>query len=219
VSVRWEQVPRIFERRTVFVLGGGPSLRLLEPHVETLHKRMTLVVNGALSLLPQATAHFFGDSRWYWREMERVKAFKGLKITTNKTFHGRDKGVEAEEDLVLMPCFCFGFSTSLPTIGWNRSSGAAAINLAYLMGACRIVLMGFDMRTVEGVTDYFHSPTAVNAGAKFPSGNWENMLFGMAKMVDSMRRQRVDIEIINATPGSALHLFPSITIEKALRYG
>ena len=222
MSKRWESIPQLFKRRTAFVFGGGPSLKLLEPYRDHFQTRMTLAVNGALTLLPEATVHFFGDSRWYWRERERVDAYKGVKVSANKTFHGRDPSLETVEgDIVLMPCFSFGFNCNymMSALGWNRSSGAAAINLAYLMGACRIVLFGFDMRTVDDRTDYFHSPTVVNAGAKFPSGNWENMLFGMAKMVDSMRRQRIDIPIFNATPGSALKLFPIMDVAKAVRYG
>ena len=93
---------------------------------------------------------------------------------------------------------------------WNSNSGAAAVNLAYFLGAKEILLLGFDMRLVDGENNYhdWHKrPKFVPKFAKFIS-----RFTYVAKGCEE-----AGIKVVNATPGSKLPYFPIMCIEEALK--
>lgn len=130
--------PRIWEGRTVFILGGGPSLTMSPLHL--LKNERVIAVNDAF--LRQEAAPdvaYFGDCKWWdWNKTE-FKKFSGLKITTcQRLYHIKIiKTFKRGKPL--------GIETTRGYIAWNNCSGLSAINIAYHFGAKKIVLVGFDM--------------------------------------------------------------------------
>jgi hypothetical protein len=85
------------------------------------------------------------------------------------------------------------------------NSGYQAINLAYLLGATRIILLGYDMSSAKG-QHFFgsHPPSMAN-------GNYKDYIprfDGLAKDLD-----REGVEVINCTPDSALTQFVKCDLE------
>jgi hypothetical protein len=101
-------------------------------------------------------------------------------------------------------------------IHWGGNSGFQAINLAYLWGASRIVLLGFDMQVdqISGASHWFgeHKPAPgvpVRNPKKFDS--W-------IRHLETMARDLTDagIQVYNATRTTALTCFPRIPIDQIL---
>lgn len=103
----------------------------------------------------------------------------------------------------------YGLTKRQGYISWNGSSGAAAINLAYLMGAKTVVLLGFDMRRVEGEknwhSDHKESPVASPFSRHLKA-------FSIIKQ----DAEKVGLRIVNATPESAIREFPIVSLEEML---
>jgi len=94
-------------------------------------------------------------------------------------------------------------------IRYGGNSGYQAVNLAYLWGAGRILLLGYDMGH-NGLTHYF---------GDHPNGIQVNSPFKMfMKCFETIRPKDYGIEIINCTPGSKLDCFPRMDIAKALEH-
>lgn len=90
------------------------------------------------------------------------------------------------------------------------NSGFQATNIAILFGATRIILCGFDMREVAGKKHFFGShPKHLNPNQNF--GAWRRGFAEAAKALPS------HIEIINATPESALTCFKFMDLREALK--
>lgn len=98
-----------------------------------------------------------------------------------------------------------GLSTKKGTINTNRNSGAAAINLAYHLGAKRILLLGFDMKH-KGARHWFgEHPKNLNQHSDYA---------GFAERFRSILPERYGIEIWNVTRDTALDAFPRYDLDE-----
>jgi hypothetical protein len=93
------------------------------------------------------------------------------------------------------------------TLGWNWSSGAAAINLAYTMGARRIFLLGYDLTNLEGRSHWHYwNP------APIPEESFNRFRRGFEIVAKELKGK---VDIFNVTDGSSqLYLFPRVNFEK-----
>lgn len=103
-----------------------------------------------------------------------------------------------------------GFSFDPGVIHYGSNGGFQAVNLALLMGATRIVLVGFNMQPVDGKGHFFgsHGPGLRN------TTNYSNFIRAFEVAAASLPQ---GIEILNATPASALTCFPGIDLDQALQ--
>lgn len=87
------------------------------------------------------------------------------------------------------------------------NSGYQALNLAYLWGAKRVILMGFDMKRTGGMT-HFHGD---HQGLNNP---YDGMLSQWVKNFELIARDlaAAGVEVLNATRETALTCFKRIPI-------
>jgi hypothetical protein len=150
-------IPKVWTGERVFIVGGGPSIKSLD--WEVLRGQKVLACNAAAFLLPEGIAQYavFGDKpflRAFRGELRGYADSGGLLINAT----GRP--VEPENHWMyhvrrLFGTKSWGISKDPEWVSWNRSTGGCAINLAYLLGAREIVLLGFDMRA-EGKKHNWH---------------------------------------------------------------
>lgn len=98
----------------------------------------------------------------------------------------------------------------LDCVHFGGNSGYQAINLAYLMGAKRIILLGFDCKPVDGKDHWFgqHPNGLVQIQ---PYQLWMNHFPSLAQ--DLKNR---NIEVINCSPDSAIQCFKKMSIDDVL---
>lgn len=109
-----------------------------------------------------------------------------------------------------------------PHIHHGHGSGYSLLNLVYLMGARRVVLLGYDMKYAP---DYDGRRRDVGSKPRHYFGEYPESLLHWPKAqvhagvhVGLVQRYREvaeqgRIEILNATPGSALDCFPRVSID------
>lgn len=98
-------------------------------------------------------------------------------------------------------------------VGSGGNSGFQAVNLAAQFGSPRILLIGFDMHTGSGL--HWYGRNTWNMANNPNDGNlmrWRDAFTKQAPMLKAM-----GIEVINASPDSALRCFEHKTIEHALK--
>ena len=96
---------------------------------------MVIGVNDAYKLGDFVDAVYFNDSNWFHAHKEGLKKFNGLKFSVAScTRHEEDINTfyRAMRGIILEGGCCAG----------NKSSGGGAINLAAILGAKKIVLLG-----------------------------------------------------------------------------
>lgn len=97
-------------------------------------------------------------------------------------------------------------------IGSGGNSGFQAINIVAQFGATRVLLIGFDMHTGNGV--HWYGANRWRNANNPSAGNlmrWRDALTHQSKVL-----ARMGIDVVNVSPDSALRCFPIKTIEQAL---
>lgn len=199
-------VPHIWDGDTVFIIGGGPSLIGFD--ASCILNRRVIAVNCAFKL-GQFDAMFYGDPLFPNLFGQGLDEFAGLKITTRDEHLGRP-GIR----VVLRNGNAYGLSLKPDTLHWNLSSGACAINLAVLLGAGKIVLLGFDMHQVDGRNN-FHTDYLNSDGSHAAVGDYHRMASRFPAIAKDL--EKLCIPCLNACPTSSLDCFPKVTIEEALQ--
>lgn len=189
-AIAW-RVPPVFSGGTVVVIASGPSLTAEDVAKVRAADLPTIVVNDVFLLAPWAWLLYAADWRW-WKKRPAALNFAGIKASVEGFYPGivrlRNTGID-------------GFDPDPSCIRTGNNSGYQAVHIAIHTGAARIVLLGFDMR-----------------GGHFngrPDGavrrDWIARFCDLADVIED----RVDI--VNATPDSALRCFRFMRLDDAIK--
>ena len=201
-QMNYSVVEPIFKGETVYLIGGGPSLRDFD--WSRLIGKKTIAINKAFYHHKSSQVMYWTDSRFYTWYKDDIDKFKGLKYTLRKGYYSDDvkllkRGVK------------YGIELSNDTLAHGNNSGYAAINLAYHLGARKIILLGYDMGNVSGKS-HFHEgyPTRATADEVYQ----KQFIPGFGAIYEALKGR--GIQVYNACPTSNLKVFPMITLDKAL---
>jgi hypothetical protein len=187
---------------TVICIASGPSLTPSD--VDLCRGYEVIACNMSYQLCPWA-AHMIAVDFGWWREFHKDAffAFRGRKWTTS-TRARDDYGLEYMEHSAAQ-----GLSKQYGIINGGGNTGQAAVNLAYHLGAKRIILLGYDMQRTDKKSHWHGDYRTRPNGNAF--GLWIPRLM---RMVNHLSQE--GIEVVNATRQTALTAIPRITIEEAL---
>lgn len=208
-------IPRIWLGETVFILGGGLSLAGFDATV--LRSRRVIAVNEAgLSLAPWCDVLFWPDARWLEWNFNRITQHTGqFKITRMDPYK---RTTRCDPDLKER------ITEALPSLGVTHlerergrtlstrrshvaglDGGTNAVNIAFHFGAPCIVLLGFDMRDGNFHDRHISKPIP---------GCYESFARSLTQMGKALEKHNV--EVLNATVGSALTCFPKVRLEDVI---
>lgn len=182
---------------TVVIVGTGKGA-VAEPLEPYRGKARFFVIKSSWRLAPWADA-LYGLDRGWWIANVGCPKFGGLKFTAApsaaKVFGLTLVRVKARADILIKEKGVVGCGLN---VGGGHS-GFQAINLSVQFGANRIVLVGFDM---HGGERWINGEPAVARSDPARTESWRKALDACAPQFDDLR-----VEVINATPGSALKAY------------
>lgn len=98
-------------------------------------------------------------------------------------------------------------------IHFGGNSGYQAINLAFLFGATRIILLGFDMKKDGEKVHFFGNHPYHKRKNEGPNeGTMRRWVHNFASLAADLKQEGV--EVINATRSTALDCFPKQALEQ-----
>lgn len=165
---------------------------------------VVVAINNTVLLAPWADVLYAGDASWWRQYASAVKSFRGRRVGLAMT--GQHPDVEK---LI----FRMGSGLGLKRINHGNNSGFQAINFAYLEGARRIVLLGYDMQHHEG-RHHWHEDHPAGMG-NFNPGMPELCLPKFTPLAADLAERGV--EVINATRRTALTCFKRMPLADVLR--
>jgi hypothetical protein len=189
--------------RTAICIASGPSLTIED--VEYCRgKGIVYVVNDCHRLAPWADILYACDFSW-WDYHKGVPEFQGKKYSMDKKAHEK-YGIGFVRSNI-----AGNFSVTPDIICLGSNSGFQAMNLAYIHGHKRIILLGYDMKLAEdGKKHWFGAhPEHLNRGS-----NYKRWLQKFEKAVPILNRY--GIEVINCTKDSALECFKKSDLREVL---
>lgn len=193
-------------------VAGGPSLD--RDRIARLAGRCrAITINGRVDGerpeygCPWADVLYGADAAW-WRKAQGGAGFEGLKVALQEN--------EFRAVKVLHHDHAPGLSFDPGTLHTGSNSGYQAINLAVLLGAKRIVLAGYDMKPAPDGKLHWHGSHRPEDGLRNPepSRSFANWIAAFETMMPDLAKAGVDV--INATPGSALTCFPMAELEDVI---
>lgn len=144
-----------WKNQTAIILASGTSVTKHDlDYVRELHKKnlvKVIAINANYSYADYADIVYFCDYKFYlWNSHKReFKNHPARKISIcPHNLPNVERLKQGEEH---------GISHSGDTLNTGRNSGYQSINLAYLLGASRIVLVGLDMQTGEMGKTHHHT--------------------------------------------------------------
>lgn len=179
-----------WQGQAAYLIGGGSSLALFD--FKLLAGKNTIGINDAFKLGESIVKIcMFGDATFFHKNVAELDKFKSQIVTCSPNLFGLGVGwlkrMKREKDGLY----------SGDTLGWNHSTGAAAINLAISKGATEIYLLGYDAGHVNGKTHwhrYRNRPIPEESYLRFIKG---------FKNLSACITPQLGVKIYNVTDGSS----------------
>lgn len=197
---------------TVVCVASGPSAAKVDLSLAK-DRAKVIAINDSWRLAPWADVLYACDGEWWSRPYDdkrgwpSAKDFAGLRVTQD---------LKAAER--------FGLSRVMVTRGVNRiltgqagvtgsgsNGGFQAVNIAVQTGAARIVLVGYDYRDDFGLHWHGRHPQGLNNPKAPMLARWAAALDDQAPTLTAL-----GVEVLNASPHSALRAFPKMDFAEAL---
>lgn len=201
-KVMFSDVPRLCPGGTVVCIGGGPSLTQEDVDFVRGKADAVIAINDAYRLAPWADILYACDSRW-WKWHRGVPKFQGLKYSLQKPSI-MWKGVQ-----ILQNTGTDGLERKPNGVRTGRNSGYQAMNVAFHLGAKRILLLGYDMQIKPGGKAHWFGSHP--EGGPPPVQSFRGMF---RCLVGPLEKEGVTV--INCSRETALDAFPRMDLKLAL---
>jgi len=207
-------IPRKFSG-TGIVCGTGPSITTEAIEAVNTSGLFIFGANRAWEIFNCHVVHGCNYQFWdhYWPQ---IKDQPFDKWTTRPELKGKYPGLEYIEER-----WEPGLSRDPSWIAAHHGTGPQLVNIAYLYGCTRLLLVGWDMRYLgkTGPREYTRrrylgeDPLTIN---HWPRTGPNGEQTGLIKEMETIKPADYGIEIINCTPGSAMDCFPMGSLNEAI---
>jgi len=199
------RVDSVWAGEDIFLIGGGASLSGFD--FQLLKGRRVIGVNEAFTLgVDIVPVVIFGDGGWFHRRRSDLTQYHksgGWIFSISTSLEKQDVPMLRQVRRVTTGLF------SGDALGWNSSTGAAAINLAISMGGRNIFLLGYDLTKDKEGESHWHS----NYPHITRESSFNNFARGFADVHRSLKKFPF-VRVINVTDGSSrLPLFERLCFE------
>lgn len=196
------------------IIAGGPSLDLKQCRTIAIAKHRdpsltVIAINDAVYPCFWADFVYACDAQW-WDYHGPLHGFRGGKISLIvPDQEGKDRNKSRVEGLELFTASgTDGLDERPGFIRTGKNSGFQATHIAYHMGAKKIVWVGFDFKNFNNHWFGQH-PSPVRRSTL--GINWVTWITDLG-----MKLRDRGVEIVNATPGSAITAFPFVDLRTEL---
>ena len=178
-------------------IATGPSLTKEDCEKAKGSSSEIIVINDNYRIVEDADYLYACDLHWWKMHIDAIKStFKGQLYCQ---WHRDDEKAFAKERGITAIPGVHARGLGREKLHFNNNSGAQAINLAYLLGARRIILLGYDMGAT-GNSHWFGShPKGLS------NGNYSNYVTAFDRLAEDLKYEGV--EVINCTRKTALTQF------------
>lgn len=210
---RWDPT-QMWKDEDVYIIGGGDSLKMFD--WDLIRGRKTIGCNSAYILgVEIVKIVIFGDFMWWKNIGERGGTFKGKVVPGTSSYGGLVVGCcpRLHDD----PCPWLlkmdrhdrqGLDKT--KLGFNGNTGSLAISLALILGARRVLLLGFDMKMGPNNNPNWHDVRYEAANAQ----SYPHFCRELKYVARDLPLLYPGVEIWNVTDDSNLECFPKVAIKE-----
>lgn len=203
-GVYW-RAERLWPGATVVCIGAGPSLTR-EDVDHCRGKARVIAINKSWDLAPWADCFYSADAKW-WKHRDGEPEFHGLKVAVED-----EPLPDGVNRMRYDPNAEPGLQRDPGWLAYGSNSGHQAINLAYHLGASRILLLGYDMQFTDGRVHWHgNHPSPLANPSPVLLDNWLKDFPTLARDLESE-----GVEVLNCSRSTALACFARADIREVL---
>lgn len=180
------------------IIGGGPSINNV--NLDLIKNEFCIGLNQAYKLGTFIDVWLFVDSDVFRDNRNAIERWPNRIVSCAKVAKPYKKVEYYDRCRQHILCDC-PKKLSFPSRGAN--AGATAINFAVKEGFDEIILLGYDMKLIDGQANY-HNDYKKQAQPEA----YEKFMEVFYLMASELK-----VQVINANPDSALECFPKCTLE------
>ena len=192
--------------RTIVCVGAGPSLRKEDVAACEIAGFSLMVINSAFQFACCPEYHYAADTRW-WQRNYVYTQMSSRKFSIKQS--GRDQGHPGVKQMERGAAECF--STHWPKLCTGYNSGFQAINLTYLLGFRRVILLGYDMKFGPNGEKHCHPDHPDYNPLDVTVEKWVHAFNKAAPVMEEL-----GLQVTNATRDTDLECFPQVQLEQLL---
>lgn len=201
----WKPNPTLWKNEEVFIYGGGSSLEDWDN--SPLLNELVVGCNDAYKYGPMiCDVCMFGDFKWFnlhHIELKKYVDAGGIAVTneckiTQTNDHRWVKKMQRER-----------VGLSKTALGWNANTGASALNLALILGASTVYLLGFDMKLIDGKGNWHPNPLD-----KPKQTIYDRMMKNFKIVAQQLPKIFPNCKVFNVTNNSKLEVFPKLGFDE-----
>ena len=197
--------------KTVFIIGGGPSLNEYLPDPNILSNYPVISTNNAYSIFPFAITTLFCDRIWFqWHQKKLLSEFKNPIVTCTTPNIYSNVDYKKHGIIIFHTGVKKGGIATDPNKLNGNNAGHQAINVATHLGFKNIILLGFDMDRKSKKTHWHTGHNRTTNTANYLG----TMIPGMKDIVPF--QEKLGFKIYNVNKKSALKCFEFTELEKWL---
>lgn len=197
---------------TIFIIGGGPSIKTMNLEALRNRKHFIICCNQAFEMFPHAQIAHHSDYGWWIKYQSLLETqFKGHFITGC----GLGNTQDYPETVVRMQFIHHTNQDQLfrtTDYVYGNNCGLQALSLAHLFQPKNIVLIGFDFKSLNGQS-HGYEKSATDPSINYP--HFWNMFLKSFKAFERLKRTQWQAihpthnppQIWNLNPDSALTLY------------
>lgn len=199
---RWDPSPE-WSGQDAYVVGGGDSLRHFD--WDLIRGKNTIGCNSNFILGASIIKiNIFGDRLWW----EKIGKLQGHKFAGRFAACTTTAIKDAPDWLLSIPRTKKQMGLGTDKLAWNHNTGSLALNLALILGAKRVFLLGFDMKLGQDKKANWHDLRYESARPDVYPKFLEGWRF-VARDLPSVFPGR---EVVNLTDDSELDYFPKVSL-------
>lgn len=196
------RVPRDWVGETAFIVAGGPSVNSVD--LRRLSGQKVIAINSSYKVVPNADYLVFADHRWWVEHRRSVQdTFRGrvVTLTPNRPLY--------EDCCVLERQRSGGVSADPSRLVCMHTTLTTALNLALLLGAARVGLLGVDGADATDGRSWHHESHPAIWGRN--PRRYEHHGTALAEQAPALRA--ASLEVLNLNPQSAHRMFAFATLD------
>jgi len=199
------EIPKLYPNCEAILAAPGPSLT--ESVVEQLravkHRYVIIGIGDVYKVIDFMDEHYACDARWWNVHGEKINELRPGLSSWCYDEDGRKYGAKKVDGVGKN-----GFSTDPKRIHFGSNSGYQALNLAYLFGCTKMILVGYNMMKVQNKSHFFDYPREEGLQLNSPYPSFAGKFTSIQPEIRS--------SIVNCTHPTGLKAFRQSTLEEEL---
>lgn len=191
----------------IVCIATGPSLSKADIDKCQAAELALMAINNAYAFIDAPQYHYAGDTNWWKTHFHHTHACSYKYSIKSKD---RDEGHPGVKQMRRGPTE--SFSIGWPVLCTGKNSGFQAVNLAYLLGFRKVILLGYDMKFKGDGTRHCHPDHPKYNPTDATVDEWIRIFNKCTPMI-----KEAGLEVINCTRDTDLECFPTMQLEEALK--